>query len=354
MTRVTINAGSSGVLWSLQYLRAVAAIMVAIGHAVQIIPAHGRGDWFRDFPVGGAGVDIFFVISGFIMCFIFSSRPTSGAEFFKRRLARVGPPYWIVTISVSIAILLAPALFRTSTVNPPLFLASMVFIAWPNPGIGEPLPVLLIGWTLNYEFFFYTLFALSIAVLPKRPWIGVTVILAGFWIAGFVLHPSHPVAAFYTQPLTAEFVAGMLVWQAYRNGLLSSPTLGWSCLGLGTAAFAWVNFFIPVDRTDMSRILYWGIPSALLVIGAICIDVSGRTPHSRLWKLLGDASYSIYLIHYLTLGVVRFVWGWLDLQRLFNDWLLMLLAVGLSLAAGVAFHLWVEKPAVARAQRLVK
>ena len=127
-------------LWSLQYLRALAAILVAIGHAVQIIPIYGRGNILRDLPIGGAGVDIFFVISGFIMCHIYASRPTSGWVFFKRRLARVGPAYWIVTSATSAAILLAPALFRTSTVDLPLFLASMAFIAGLTRCWGRPCP----------------------------------------------------------------------------------------------------------------------------------------------------------------------------------------------------------------------
>ena len=347
-------AGERGQLVSLQYLRAVAAIIVAVGHASQISPVYGRGNWFHDFPVGGAGVDIFFVISGFIMCFIYAGRPMSGIEFFKRRLARVGPAYWIVTVATTVAILLVPTLFRTAAVNVPLFLASIAFIAWPNPGHpGEALPVFLIGWTLNYEFFFYSLFALSIAVIPKRPWLGVTLTFAACWIAGFVLAPSNPIAQFYLNPLTAEFVAGMLVWQAFRKGLLRSPWLGFLCIAVGLAGLTWVNFHVAVDRADAARVLYWGIPGVFLVVGAICMDVSGRTVHSRTWKLLGDASYSIYLIHYLMLGVVRFIWGSLHLKNMFNDGLLMLFAVGTSLIAGVAFHVWVEKPATARARRLL-
>jgi len=341
-------------LWSLQYLRALAAILVAIGHAVQIIPIYGRGDMVRDLPIGGAGVDIFFVISGFIMCHIYASRPTSGWVFFKRRLARVGPAYWIVTLATSAAILLAPALFRTSTVDLPLFLASMAFLAWPHPMLGEAMPVFLIGWTLNYEFFFYTLFALAIIALPVRPWLAVMCVFALCWVAGLIFNPQQSVARFYLHPLTAEFAGGMLVWLAFRKGLLRSPILGAVCIALGIAGLAWVNVHIPVGRLDTTRIIYWGLPALVLVIGAVCMDAAGKTPHSPLWRLLGDASYAIYLIHYLVLGLVRFLWGHFALKNLFSDILLVLFAVGLSLVASIGFYLLIEKPASARVRHMLE
>jgi len=349
-----VAKGEREQLWSLQYLRALAAILVAIGHAVQIIPIYGRGNIVRDLPIGGAGVDIFFVISGFIMCHIHASRPTSGWAFFKRRLARVGPAYWIVTLATSAAILLMPALFRTSTVDLPLFLASMAFLAWPHPMLGEAMPVFLIGWTLNYEFFFYTLFALSIFILPARPWLGVIWVFALCWVAGLVFEPDQPVARFYLHPLTAEFAAGMLIWLAFRKGVLRSPILGVMCILIGMASLIWVNFHIPVGRLDSARIVYWGLPAFFLVIGAVCMDAAGKTPQSPLWRLLGDASYAIYLIHYLVLGLVRFLWGQFALKNLFNDILLILFAVGLSLVASIGFYLLIEKPASARLRHMLE
>jgi len=349
-----VAKGEHEQLWSLQYLRALAAILVAIGHAVQIIPIYGRGNIVRDLPIGGAGVDIFFVISGFIMCHIHASRPTSGWAFFKRRLARVGPAYWIVTLATSAAILLVPALFRTSTVDLPLFLASMAFLAWPHPMLGEAMPVFLIGWTLNYEFFFYTLFALSIFILPARPWLGVIWVFALCWVAGLVFEPDQPVARFYLHPLTAEFAAGMLIWLAFRKGVLRSPILGVMCILIGMASLIWVNFHIPVGRLDSARIVYWGLPAFFLVIGAVCMDAAGKTPQSPLWRLLGDASYAIYLIHYLVLGLVRFLWGQFALKNLFSDILLILFAVGLSLVASIGFYLLIEKPASARLRHMLE
>jgi exopolysaccharide production protein ExoZ len=288
------------------------------------------------------------------MCHIHASRPTSGWAFFKRRLARVGPAYWIVTLATSAAILLVPALFRTSTVDLPLFLASMAFLAWPHPMLGEAMPVFLIGWTLNYEFFFYTLFALSIFILPARPWLGVIWVFALCWVAGLVFEPDQPVARFYLHPLTAEFAAGMLIWLAFRKGVLRSPILGVMCILIGMASLIWVNFHIPVGRLDSARIVYWGLPAFFLVIGAVCMDAAGKTPQSPLWRLLGDASYAIYLIHYLVLGLVRFLWGQFALKNLFSDILLILFAVGLSLVASIGFYLLIEKPASARLRHMLE
>lgn len=341
--------------WALQYLRAFAAIIVVVGHAVQIIPLHGRGDLFLDFPIGGAGVDIFFIISGFIMCHIYASRQTGAGAFFKRRLARVGPAYWIVTIATSIALLIMPSLFRSSDFSVPLFLASMAFLAWPNPGLGgEAMPVFLIGWTLNYEFFFYGLFALAIAAIPARPWWGVSAIFGSCWLVGSIIDPLDSVAEFYLHPITAEFVAGMVIWRAHQHGLLRSAVLGWLGILLGLGLLFWVNMAVPVGRTDALRTLAWGGPGVLLVAGAVALDVSGRTPASPLWKLLGDASYAIYLIHFLVLGFVRLIWSRFTLKEHFGDLWLVAIALLISLIASLIFHLFIEKPASGWMRRVLQ
>ncbi|MEN9289546.1 MAG: hypothetical protein RL317_1169 [Pseudomonadota bacterium] len=352
--RQALAKGDHEQLWSLQYLRAIAAILVVIGHAVQIVPLHGRGDGFREFPIGGAGVDIFFVISGFIMCHISATQPTSGWQFFKRRLARVGPAYWIVTLATSVAILLLPSLFRSSTVTLPLFLASMAFIAWPNPGLNAAMPVFLIGWTLNYEFYFYALFALAIALLPARPWLLVGLIFALSWALGAWVRPDNLIAQFYTHPITLEFVGGMALWKAYRAGWLQSAIWGFALVVMGTTLLGWVNWAVPIARMDAMRALYWGLPGLILVAGALCFDGAGRVWHSPIWKLLGDASYSIYLIHFLSLGIVRLVWGQFGLKHHFPDIVLVLCAVIASLFASLIFYWLVERPASAAVRRALR
>jgi exopolysaccharide production protein ExoZ len=336
-------------LYSLQYLRAIATFIVVARHAYQIIGQFGDGSIGRQFEIGSVGVDIFFVISGFIMCFISEEKETKANAFFRRRLVRVAPTYWLITLIAASLIALIPSAFRTSALTPDLLLASLLFIAWPHPAMHDSTPLYLIGWTLNCEFMFYTLMSICLAISwSRRMWLA-TFALIFLVVAGFILQPQHPVARFYTNSVLIEFVFGMLIWRFWHS--FSAPK--WLAAGvivLAILAYAYAAQHIPVGRASWWRFLVWGLPSAAIVFGAVELEKRGLMPKLNWLRFFGDASYGIYLVHFLLLGALRLGW---HLAPRTPDIVFLVVALAGSFAAGSVFYVVVEKRLIAGARRLL-
>ncbi len=153
------------VIVSLQYLRGVAAMMIVFCHAFDQLP------WLKALApnVGLSGVDLFFVISGFIMVFVTTNAASSAWEFFRMRIIRIVPLYWLFNFATAALILTLPQLFQTSVFTLPHFILSLFFIPHLSPAVPPSIsPFILLGWTLNYEMFFYAIFALAMAMSVAR------------------------------------------------------------------------------------------------------------------------------------------------------------------------------------------
>ena len=157
MTTAAPPADRRATLYGIQYLRALAALAVVVFHAAE------RSGYA--FAIGAAGVDVFFVISGFIMWVIADRRPLSPGRFLADRIRRIVPVYWLAT-GVMVAGALA-GLFPNLVLTVEHVVASLAFVPARSPSTGALWPVLVQGWTLNYEMFFYLVFAASL-VLPAR------------------------------------------------------------------------------------------------------------------------------------------------------------------------------------------
>lgn len=129
---------SGGVLLGLQYLRFFAALLVVLCHAWQMVPVVGKGDLGSEFEGGASGVDMFFVISGFIMGYITAERPVTSTRFMLDRIARIAPPYWAITLLMALVLIFAPSVFRSASFDPATLITSLLFIPWPS----EAVPVL--------------------------------------------------------------------------------------------------------------------------------------------------------------------------------------------------------------------
>ncbi|WP_338663475.1 acyltransferase [Pararoseomonas sp. SCSIO 73927] len=326
-------------LVSVQYLRALAALMVVLYHArLQTdrlgLPLAGT-DWLA------GGVDVFFVISGLIMWVTTSLQPVRPAAFLWRRAVRVVPLYWVLTAMLVAVSLVAPSLLRTARFDPAHTLASFLFLPWPHPAMGLPLPVLIPGWTLNYEMAFYLLFGLAL-LLPAR---------ARFWAVGAAL--ALPVAlaqllprpglglAFYGSTVVLEFWLGMALGRLLLAGRMPGPGASAALLALGFA-------LLPLGWTlsePLSRGLALGPPAALVVLGALGLEAAGRVPSRRGPLLLGDASYALYLCHGTVLAALAEAWRRLPMPGGMGGTLLFLLvAAGACIAAGLVLYWLVEMP----------
>lgn len=291
------------VIRSIQYLRGIAALMIVWHHG--LIQLTGAFEWLPPalHRFGNSGVDLFFVISGFIMVVSVTGRPTTPMNFFWRRIVRVVPLYWVLTSIMVIASILAPSLFKTLIVSPSTLILSLLFI--PHFSASFPAaawPLLVPGWTLNYEMFFYAVFAVCLA-FPKTIRMNVLVAtMLGLVLARYAFGPfSSAVGLTYTDPLLLEFVAGVVTGLVFSAGRLQ--------ISFGTATACIIMGFLLLATRDSEWFHFFGqlCGATLIVIGSLHPKISAF--RSSILEQLGDASYSIYLTHLFTLGILRVMWG---------------------------------------------
>jgi exopolysaccharide production protein ExoZ len=316
-------------LISIQYLRALAALAVVTFHTLQ---------WRTGgFDVGRAGVDIFFVISGLIMWRATAGRRVAPLAFLWRRLTRVAPLYWLATLATAGACALWPGFLDNVLPGWSHLALSLAFIPHLDPR-GLPFPTLPPGWTLDYEAIFYLVFAGALlAPLERRAAIVAGALLA-MVMGGFLL--DNPLYILGANPLLLEFAAGVAL--ARLAELRALPGRGW---GLGLIAGGLAGLAGPALLglwSELWRPLIWGLPAAMIVAGALSLEMAGGVPRWRPLERLGDASYSLYIIHLpVTAGVAHAV----GTQR---PWLFIPLALSVSITAAFACRAWVEKPLLDR------
>jgi exopolysaccharide production protein ExoZ len=257
-------------LISIQYLRALAALGVVAFHS-------GRAT-----ILGQAGVDIFFVISGFLMWMV-TAKPVGPAQFLWQRVVRIVPLYWIATLVM--------AVHRDSPVSETI--KSLFF--WPYRGAdGELWPVLVQGWTLNFEMFFYLLLAATLMIPRRCQLLSLTAILCSLSAIGIAFQPEGAALSVFTSPLHLEFLAGVWLSVIVQRGKVPGVKIAVAMLFFGLLGLL---VSLPEPTPELWRFIRWGGPSLLVVCGAISIELRRGLPSIQPLKLLGDGSYSIYLFH---------------------------------------------------------
>jgi exopolysaccharide production protein ExoZ len=322
---------------SIQYLRGCAALMVVFFHLeLQLHRVGYQGYWPGSLD---RGVDIFFVISGFIM-WITTVKGVTPLEFYRRRFLRIVPLYWLLTSVVLVLLVTFPSSVQSGRFDIWHVVGSYLFFPVVHPVAGVMQPLLIPGWTLNYEMFFYAIFGLGL-FLPTLPrLIVVSTILCGLALVPLLTGPMLPTAAqFYTSDIILEFSFGIALGWLCSGGASFSARFAWPCFLIGVVAIATVG-----DGTP-HRGLSVGVPAFLVVAGAIMIERLHGLPNIHSLHLLGNASYSVYLSHTIVLSAVGQLW-----RRLPFDSLPGALAVfgctaaALAIAAGIAIYLFIEVP----------
>jgi exopolysaccharide production protein ExoZ len=320
----------SGEVRSIQYLRGIAAFGVLVFHAAERAGGH--------FGVGAAGVDIFFVISGFIMWVVTCRKTPSPGDFLVRRVQRIVPLYWAITLLVVGVALAIPGSFPNLQVTFEALIKSLFFVPYRDPG-GLIAPLIVPGWTLNYEMFFYLLFAGGLLAPARlRAWI-VTAALVLLVAVRPLLDAQNPIVATYTDPILLEFGAGVWLGKLWSENRLPSAGMGWLLAASGLVGFVAVT----VAGIDVSttRVLWWGVPALLLVAGAVSVERHGRVPDLWPLRVIGDASYSLYLVHGLAISAAIRVLGAVGLA---SPALVFATSIVAGVIAGIlAYHL-AEKP----------
>lgn len=304
---------------NLQVVRGVAAMMVVMFHALRMAPTYGLDSgWLgRSGEWGSCGVDVFFVLSGVVLTLSVAKTMPQAHTFFMARCRRVVPLYATLTVLLVLLPLVLPALFRG---QPPSWTHALASLVFSSQWLIGQVPVLYVGWSLEYEMLFYGAMAVCLLTRNKQLvlWGCSGLLLMGV-VAGL-------------PPVAIEFALGVLVAKTLHVGArwglwLTLAGVGCLCASVGT-----------LFDVESFRVLIWGVPAALMLAGLM------RLPQVApgLGSFLGEASYSIYLIQVFALpAIFKVVQRWLAAVP--ADAVTML-AVLLTVCAGVFVHLLIEKP----------
>ena len=294
-----IADGKSSQINSIQYLRGLAAIVVVIRHLLDRTEKYNIiAPGFNGVEIGLWGVDLFFVISGFVMVYITQRRQFSFkliVNFWLRRFLRISPLYYIMTVIMLIGAFYMP---QATQLKPSVAhtLASFLYLPTINP-----LPVLAVGWTLNYEMYFYLIFG-CVLFLPSKyqiqvlsAWISFSVIL------GFFYHSDNLLFNQITNQLLIEFLLGVLAGRLYLTENFWSVT---KSLIIISISFFIIIFAELVDVGEEFRSLIYGIPCAGLVSSLIMLEAKNIYKFDNKFLLLaGNISYSLYLVHLIVIVI---------------------------------------------------
>lgn len=267
-------------LRSIDVVRGLAACSVVLYHA------NGR------FSVGAAGVDFFFIVSGFVMVGAATGRTAS--EFLLARLWRVFPIYWVALLPWIV----------WAAMREPISIGEMLreLLLWPH-WFGTMAPLLFLAWTLVFECLFYAAAAATIRLRSAAIPILLFVLAAGAWGAGLSSQ-----LLWAGNPIILEFLFGVLIARLPKN-----ETAGLCAAGAGMACFILVpgtTYAMEFQHfgSALTRVLIWGVPAALIVYGLVSMErrLTGRAVGGL--SFLGGASYSIYLFHPLIMGLSTASW----------------------------------------------
>lgn len=334
----TFDQVSQSTYKSVQVLRFVAAALVIITHITLYyndkIAMTGRdGYWHK----GMIGVDIFFVISGFVMGVSghkFLTEASGWWSFLKRRIIRVVPLYWFATSLKIIAAITFPKLAAHSYLAISYLISCYLFIPSPNAD-GEMLPILTVGWTLNYEMFFYIVFSLAI-FLRAKPLVFVSLVFFTLiCIAQFKQSNWWGYTSMFW-PLIFEFVLGMIIAK-YVNVLRTVRIqYAWFILAL-TLGYVFFQGNINLDY----RYLYWGVPAFLIVLSSVILEGKIGLYINEKLILLGDSSYSLYLFHPFIVPICFVAFKKCGVDDVLS---IIISSLLICIIGGVMAYLYVEKP----------
>lgn len=301
-------------LQSIRALRGIAALLVVIYHACEYARTHGYPSMENTFLFGAFGVDIFFVISGYVMLLALEKVNTSNKstsyltiDFLVRRVIRIAPIYWLGTTFLYVVYVIQPEKFRAFSATLETFARSMLFLPIERgEGKSTISPILSQGWTLYHEFFFYSVLSLLLVFNVRQglkylaPALVATLVLVGTLIWGNTTRPWLELAV---SPINLEFAFGCMIYMLPRpnTGRLSSPT-PWLLLVIASVSL----YFAPElsKSHEIGRAIYWGLPAAMLFYAAIGLEPLFVRFSDQFGRYAGDPSYSIYIFHGLAFSGV--------------------------------------------------
>ncbi len=329
-------------IYNLHFLRVIAALAVVYFHMTS------EAGLNLSVSVGSRGVDVFFVISGFIIAQIGMGKKPG--EFLVRRLIRVVPFYWGATLFVFGIAFVFPALMRSTTADTTHLLYSLFFIPHFSGAADGMFPTLILGWSLNFEMYFYVVFAVSLALHGRYAPLAVSAFIGSVVLLNAALPFENPILQFYGRPITLEFVFGVLVFYIcraageHKAAFARLSSLKWHLIiTLAASVIALCAFEISPVRYP--RYIVAGVPAFFIVLSSVLLErIYGIFTKNSLVQLLGESSYIVYLIHpYIVYAFLRVVVKGVPLGMPATVALIVGL-LALTCAASIGIHVWFERP----------
>lgn len=299
-------------IYSLQVFRGLAAVMVLLAHSNVML---NKELFSGAFIPGYIGVDFFFVLSGFIIMLTCKKNIGSGniSGYIRKRVLRVYPPYIIYTViaflvSYTYEQFTGTRLIYWIYVNVQNFFQSISL--YPFSADKTRLPILPVAWTLTHEMLFYALFAWLFYVKNKA---GI-ILIAAAWLLFIFAAPAMNISGnnylldVFLSSRNIEFIIGCAMAyfaSHYVNWKVSASAL---ICGLGMLVIAWINTLSGYSITTLSDWAVYGIPFALIIFGATRLERFIHNKDGKVFRFLvylGDASYSIYLVHFIVIMVCK-------------------------------------------------
>jgi len=325
-------------LANIQILRFIAAVMVLYAHLLHETANHGLPLRPIHDPTGIAwrsGVDVFFIVSGFIMYYL--SHDKFGAwrnavDFLRRRLLRVVPMYWLFTGLMLLALAVVHDRIVHTDLTPQTLLGSLLFFPVLRAD-GDIFPILAVGWTLEFELFFYVCFALALLAPRRIGLAALTVVFLVMSVAGRFIDKSHVALKYYCDPIILEFLMGMLLAHLYLAGVTLNRWVQWGCVAVGFGLMVVMGGYQNLDRW-----IWGGLPSFVVAFGlALGPEIKSRWP-----AMGGDASYSLYLSHPFVLSSLALVWTKARLPA--DGWSYVASGLVLCIGASLLVYRLIEAP----------
>lgn len=340
-------AAADRTLLEIQILRGIAALLVVFHHYIGTAVERGFAILgLEGVTFGNVGVDIFFVISGFIMEYISGSRsyvPGDRKAFMLNRMYRILPLYWVLTIVAFAVSLILPGMNSTATLQQ--FLMSMMLLPDSNEaGAGY---IISMAWTLSYEFYFYVVFALFLAATPRFRLIGIAGFFSLMVVLGTLLPSPGSYLGILTNPLLFEFLAGCILAHLYRSGIRLSSL---SRIAMAVLAVILLLSVAKASITDSwTRLLLWGFPAALIVYAAVLgprfLGTGNYNKLTPVFRHIGDISYSLYLSHFFVLAIFVRLYDILAQKISIDPWIACGAIFALCLLVAQVCCMLIENPA---------
>ncbi|MEG3896745.1 MULTISPECIES: acyltransferase [unclassified Microcoleus] len=329
----------------LQVYRGIGAVLVVMFHLNQMSAERlNQVTFFNLFQAGWSGVDYFFVLSGFIMVYVHRSaigKKDQLKSFLVKRTVRIYPIYWIITLTVLAFFLVVPGFANNKDLSIQHIFLSLLLLPQNDK------PILDVGWTLIYELFFYLLFSIAIWFKPKysvpilSTWLFLTVLhylkIVDFGRDGFLLN-------IVFGNMNLEFVLGCLAgYTVIKFGSKISKNR-WILFGVANLGYLALLIFAAANNIEIERISTFGVLAALLIVGSASIDLNDSPKVPKFLTYLGDASYSIFLIHSPIVSAITKVLQKANLGKYYDGFFAPALVALITVIAGCIFYSLIEKP----------